>query len=171
MQQAQLVWALVWALKELQVSRHSFFVFVLLSTFMHLLLECLGFTWYLISALPVLPIPQPCLFNDLPSFVTVCTPQGLAVKATCMQDYRTRISPACIGQELLPFQLSTVFLCTTWRLNPKALASLPGFCIAVPSLAVLKHGWCKASPDCCHGCPGFVPSFLPMYLSECLSVA
>jgi hypothetical protein len=96
-QQAQLVWALVWALKELQVSRHSFFVFVLLSTFMHRLLECLGFTWYLISALPVLPIPQHGLLKDPPSFVAICTPQGLAVKATCMQDCCTSIYPACIG--------------------------------------------------------------------------
>ena len=136
MQQAQLVWALVWALKELQVSRHSFFVFVLLSTFMHLLLECLGFTWYLISALPVLPIPQHGLLKDPPSFVAICTPQGLAVKATCMQDCCRRISPACIGQEL-PFQLSTVYSCTTW-LNPKALALLPGSCIAVHLLSVLK---------------------------------
>jgi hypothetical protein len=30
-------------------------------------------------------------------------------------------------------------LCTTWRLDPKALALLPGFCIAVvPLLSVLK---------------------------------
>jgi hypothetical protein len=35
-----------------------------------------------------------------------------------------------------PFLLSTV-LCTTW-LNPKALALLPGFCITVPLLPVLK---------------------------------
>jgi hypothetical protein len=81
---------------------------------------------------------QHGMFKDLPSFVTICTPQGLAVKVTCMQDCRRRISPACIGQELLPFQLSTVYLCTTWRLDPKALASLPGFCIAVSLLPVLK---------------------------------
>ena len=57
----------------------------------------------------LLPIPQHGVLKDLPSFVTVCTPQGLAVKGTCMQDCRRRISPACIGQELLPFQLSTVY--------------------------------------------------------------
>jgi hypothetical protein len=28
---------------------------------------------------------------------------------------------------MLPFQLSTVYLCTTWRLDPKALALLPSF--------------------------------------------
>jgi hypothetical protein len=32
-----------------------------------------------------------------------------------------------------------LFLCTTWRLDPKALASLPGLCIVfVPLLSVLK---------------------------------
>jgi hypothetical protein len=91
---------------------------------------------------------QHGMFKDLPSFVTICTPQGLVVKVTCMQDCRRRISPACIGRELLPFQLSTVFLCTTWRLNPKALASLPGFCIAVvPLLSVLKT-WRSRSHAC-----------------------
>jgi hypothetical protein len=30
-------------------------------------------------------------------------------------------------------------LCTTWRLNPKALALLPGSCIAVPLLPVLTN--------------------------------
>jgi hypothetical protein len=67
-----------------------------------------------------------------------------------MQDCCRKISPACIGRELLPFQLSTVYVCTTWLLDPKALAMLPGFCIAVHLLSVLKHGWCKASPVCCH---------------------
>jgi hypothetical protein len=52
----------------------------------------------------VLPIPQHGLLKDPPSLVAICTPQGLAVKVTCMQDCR-RISPACIGREL-PFQLS-----------------------------------------------------------------
>jgi hypothetical protein len=85
----------------------------------------------------MLPIPLHGLFKVLPILVTICTPQGLAIKATCMQDCRRRISLACIGQEL-PFQLSTVYSCTTWRLDPKALALLPGFCIAVPLLPVLK---------------------------------
>jgi hypothetical protein len=35
-------------------------------------------------------------------------------------------------------------LCTTW-LNPKALALLPGFCIAVHLLSVLK-AWLGARP-------------------------
>jgi hypothetical protein len=87
----------------------------------------------------MLPIPQHGLLKDLPSSVAICTPQGLAVKATCMQDCCTSIPPACIGRELLPFQLSTVDLCTAWRLDPKALVLLPGFCIAVvPLLHVLK---------------------------------
>jgi hypothetical protein len=82
---------------------------------------------------------QHGMFKDLPSSVAICTPQGLAVKATCMQDCCTSIPPACIGRELLPFQLSTVDLCTAWRLDPKALVLLPGFCIAVvPLLHVLK---------------------------------
>jgi hypothetical protein len=33
---------------------------------------------------------------------------------------------------------SSPCLCTTWRLDPKALALLPGFCIAVHLLSVLK---------------------------------
>jgi hypothetical protein len=36
------------------------------------------------------------------------------------------------------FQL---FLCTAWRLDPKALALLPGFCIAVPLLAACAKTW------------------------------
>jgi hypothetical protein len=55
---------------------------------------------------PTLPIPLHSLFKVLPSLVTICTPQGLAIKATCMQDCRRRISQACISQDL-PFQLST----------------------------------------------------------------
>jgi hypothetical protein len=111
-------------------------VLMLFSSCVHHLLECpgficLGFTWYLLVDVLMLPIPQHGLLKDPPSFVAICTPQGLAVKATCMQDCCRRISPACIGQELMPFQLSTVYVCTTWRLDPKALAILPGFCIAV----------------------------------------
>ena len=137
MQQVQ--W--VWPQEERQVSRH-FFVLVLFSSCVHHLLECpgficLGFTWYLLVVVLMLPIPQHGVFKDPPSFVTIYTLQGLVVKFTCMQDCRRRISPACIGRDL-PLQLSTVYVCTTWRLNPKALALLPGFCIAVPLLPVLK---------------------------------
>ncbi len=117
--------------EERQVSRHSFFMVVLFS---HYLLEWHGSIFYLIIVAPTLH----GLFKDPPSFVTTCTPQGLAVKVTCMQDCRRRISWACIGQELLPFQLSTVYLCTTWRLNLNALALLPGFCIVVSLLPVMK---------------------------------
>jgi hypothetical protein len=56
-------------------------------------------------------------------------------------------------------------LCTTWLLNPKALASLPGFCIAVHLLSVLKHGCCKAEPVCCHEHPNVVPSFYAKQLA------
>jgi hypothetical protein len=56
-----------------------------------------------------------------------------------------------------------LFLCTTWQLNPKAL--LPGFCIAVHLLSVLKHGCCKAEPVCCHEHPNVVPSFYAKQLA------
>ena len=133
---------------------------VLFSSCVHHLLECpgficLGFTWYLLVVVLMLPIPQHGVFKDLPSFVTICTLQGLVVKVTCMQDCRRRISLACIGQEL-PFQLSTVYSCTTWRLDPKALALLPGFCIAVHLLSVLKAWLLQGlacllplAPKCC----------------------
>jgi hypothetical protein len=124
--------------EECLVSRHHVFVFVLFSTCV--CTTCLNDLDHLASpscSATVLPIPQHCLLKDPPSSVAICTPQGLAVKVTCNQDCHRRISPACIGQEL-PFQLSTVYLCTTW-LDPKALVLLPGFCIAVaPLLPVLK---------------------------------
>jgi hypothetical protein len=148
-QQAQLVWALVWALKELQVSRHSFFVFVLLSTFMHCLLECLGFTWYLISALPVLPIPQPCLFNDLPSFVTICTPQGLVVKVTCMHD--GWIIAEGFPERAWAFLLSTVFV--HHLAPPESLGIIAWLQHCGFLAACAKHGGFKESPDWCHECP------------------
>ncbi len=92
------------------------------------------------------------LFKDPPSLVAICTPepadQGY-MHAKWVDDCR-RISWACIGQELLPFQLSTVYVCTTWRLNLKAWALLPGFCIAVPLLHVGRHGCLNSLPDCCH---------------------
>jgi hypothetical protein len=52
---------------------------------------------------------------------------------------------ACIGQDL-PFQLSTVYLCTTWQLDPKALALLPGLCIAV-SLSLLCKNMVVSRPS------------------------
>jgi hypothetical protein len=125
----------VWSQEECQVSRHSLFI----------LLYCSQLTWYLLVVVRMLPIPQHGKFKDTPSFVAICTPQGLAVKATCMQDCRRRISPACIGWELLPFQLSTVYLCTTWRLDPKALALLPGFRHCC-SLAFCAQGMAAARP-------------------------
>ncbi len=83
----------------------------------------------------MLPIPQHGVFKDFTSFVMICTTQGLVVKVTCMQDCCRRISPVCIGQEL-PFQLSTIFVHHLAYL--KALALLPGFCIAISLLPVLK---------------------------------
>jgi hypothetical protein len=60
--------------------------FLLFQTSVHHLLECLGFTWYLLVAVPMLSIPQHGVFKALPSFVAICTPQGLVVKVTCMHD-------------------------------------------------------------------------------------
>jgi hypothetical protein len=56
---------------------------------------------------------------------------------------------------LNPFS-SQIILCTTWRLDPKALAS-PGVCIVVALLSVLRHGCFKDSPDCHHAHPSLVP--------------
>ena len=65
--------------------------------------------------------------------------------------------------------LSSQCLCTTWRLDPKTSALLPGFCIAVHLLSVLKkHGCFKASPDCCHEHPNFVQ---PLCQTTCLSAS
>jgi hypothetical protein len=111
------------------------FVLILFPACVHHLLELLGFTWYLLIVLPMLPIPQHGVFKDFTSFVMICTTQGLVVKVTCMQDCCRRISPVCIGQEL-PFQLSTIFVHHLAYL--KALALLPGFCIAISLLPVLK---------------------------------
>ena len=73
-----------------------------------------------------------------------------------------------LGENMLfskPFSLSTL---RTTSLNPNALALLPGFCIAVPLLSVLKHGCFKESPDCGHEHLNFVPSFVPNNWPECL---
>ena len=54
------------AQEECQVSRHSLLAPLLLfSTCVHHLLELLGFTWYLLIVLPVLPIPQHGVCKDL----------------------------------------------------------------------------------------------------------
>jgi hypothetical protein len=72
--------------QERQVSRHSLFMLVLFSNCVcTTCLKRLGSTWYLHVVLPMLPIPQHGVFKDLPSFVTICTPQGLEVKVTCMR--------------------------------------------------------------------------------------
>jgi hypothetical protein len=64
---------------------------------------------------------------------------------------------------LNPF--STQILCTTW-LDPKALALLPGFCIVVLLLPVLKTWLFRDLPDCCHECPHFVPTFVPKFVPK-----
>ncbi len=76
-------------------------VFVcLLLTFMHHLLECLGFTWYLHVVLPMLPIPQHGVFKELPSFVTICTPQCLVhaswIDGSVLKDFLSVHRPRAI---------------------------------------------------------------------------
>ncbi len=123
--------------QERQVRSDSLFMLVLSSTYVRT--TCLNDLDP--SFIPSLLCHHCCPFHYMVCSRTclVLSPYALAVKVTCMQDCRRRISLACIGQELLPFQLSTVYLCTTWRLDPKAMALLPGFCIAVfPLLPVMK---------------------------------
>ena len=87
---------LVWSQEQFRVSRHSLFLF----------LYCSQLTWYLLVVVPILPILQHGLFKDPPSFVTICTTQGLVVKVTraCMMD--GLLNWLCVAQEL-PFSLST----------------------------------------------------------------
>jgi hypothetical protein len=66
---------LVWSQEECRVSRHSLFI----------LLYSSQLTWYLLVVVRMLPIPQHGKFKDSPSFITICTPQGLVVKVTCMR--------------------------------------------------------------------------------------
>jgi hypothetical protein len=65
------------AQEERQVSRHSLLAPLLLfSTCVHHLLELLGFTWYLLIVLPVLPIPQHGVFKELPSLSPCAHPKA-----------------------------------------------------------------------------------------------
>jgi hypothetical protein len=145
-----------WPQEELQVSRHSLFMFLLFSTCVHHFLECLGFTWYLLVVVHMLPIPQHGVFKDFPSFVTIYTPQGLVVKVTCLHHGWIVKLAMCRPRAIL----ASLNLCTTW-LNPKAWALLPGSCIAVPLLFVLKTWLFKDAHGCCHEHPNFVPVFVP----------
>ncbi len=123
---------------------------VLFSSCVHHLLECpgficLGFTWYLLVVVLMLPIPQHGVFKDLPSFVTICTLQGLVVKVTCMQDCPRSISRACIGQELLPFQFSTVFVYHLVA-RPESLGVIAWLLHCCCSLAFCAQGMAGARP-------------------------
>jgi hypothetical protein len=85
-----------------------FFELMLFSSCVHHLLECPGFICpgfirYLFVIVPKLPVPQHGLFKDPPSLVAICTPQGLAVKVTCMH-HGWMVVEGCICQEL-SFQL------------------------------------------------------------------
>jgi hypothetical protein len=93
------------AQEERQVSRHSLFVFMLFSTCVHHLLECLGFTWCLLMVVPTLPIPQhgvckasPGCGHENPSLVSkvICIYHAYIVEALAER----------VDQEL-PFSLST----------------------------------------------------------------
>ncbi len=113
----------------------------------------------------MLPIAQHGLFKDAPSFVTVCTAQGLVVKVTCMQDCRRRISLAC---KVLPFLPSTFVhhLPQTESLGIVAWLQHCGFLAACA-----KHGGFKESPDWCHEHPNFVLKFcLNLFQGICLIV-
>ena len=81
---------------------------------------------------------QHGMFKDLPSFVTICTAQRPGGQDHMHARWMNDCSPACKD---FPFQLSTVYLCNTWRLDPKALALLPGFCIAVVPLLHVPKIW------------------------------
>ena len=118
---------------------------------------------------PTLPIPQHGLLKDQPSFVATCTPQGLVVKVTCMQDCCRRIPPACIDRELLPFQLSIIFV--HHLAQPESLGVMPGFCIAALLNSVLKAWLVRVSPDCCHERPSLVSKKACMHNRWCACLA
>ena len=121
--------------------------------------------------MPTLPFPQHGLLKDQPSFVAICTPQGLAVKATCMQDCRRSISRACIGQELLPFQLTCLLVHhlaarpeslgdVAWLLHCGFLAvcakgmagARPRLIVAMDAQALCQTSDLSASSTCLHTC-------------------
>jgi hypothetical protein len=49
--------------------------FLLFQTSVHYLLGCLGFIWYLLVVVPMLPILQHGVCKDSPNFVTMHTPR------------------------------------------------------------------------------------------------
>jgi hypothetical protein len=132
----------VWSQEECRVSRHSLFI----------LLYCSQLTWYLLVAVPMLPIPQHGKFKDSPSFITICTPQGLAVKVTCIWILEEVLERA-YGQEL-SFQLS---MFVHYLARPKSLGIIAWLLhCSFLEHAVQKHGCFKASRNCCHEHPSLV---------------
>ncbi len=123
------------------MSNHSFFVFLLFPTCVHYLLERLGFTWYRLIVVPTLPIPQPCLFKDPPTFVSTCTPQCLVVKVTCMQD--VWIIAEGFPERAWVFLLSTVF--AHHLAQPENLGII-AWLLHCSSLAVCAQGMAAARP-------------------------
>jgi hypothetical protein len=118
-------------------------------------LYCYQLTWYLLVVVPMLPIPQHGLLRDLPSFVTICTPQSLAVKVTCMQDCCRRISRACKD---LPFQLSIIFV-HHLAARPENLGVIAWLLHCCCSLAFCAKDMFSSRP--CHENPNFVPPLCP----------
>jgi hypothetical protein len=83
---------------------------------------------------PILPIPQHGIFKDLPSFITICiTAQP---KAWWSRSHACKIVQDFLSVHRPRATLSACYVCS-W-LDLKALALLPGFCIVVPLLPVLK---------------------------------
>jgi hypothetical protein len=63
------------------------------------------------------------------------------------------------------------FLCALFEENfVRNLSQLErlGICIALPWLSVLKHGYLKVLPDCCHEHPNYVATCLPNNWPACL---
>ena len=67
------------------MSRHSLLASLLFSTCVHSLLECLGFTWYVLIVVPML-----CPFHDMvcarTRLVVAMNTQASCPKVICMHD-------------------------------------------------------------------------------------
>jgi hypothetical protein len=96
----------------------------------------------------MLPIPQHGLFKELPTFVTIYTPNQSRSHACMMNGCQGwRISRACIGQELPLFPSTFVH-----HLAQPERLSIIVWLLHCSSLAVCAKnmGCLKALPDCCH---------------------
>jgi hypothetical protein len=84
---------------------------------------------------------QHGMFKDLPSFVTICTPQCLVVKVTCMQD--VWIIAEGFPERAWVFLLSTVF--AHHLAQPENLGII-AWLLHCSSLAVCAQGMAAARP-------------------------